>query len=164
VAGQGNCQPVLDALGKVLSTPTHIYQTMTAAPAPGSKGGEGGFHTETIYVNGATYTKVSGTWKRGEMSLEQVKKLEQDNIRNSNYSCRYLRDEPVGGEAAAVYGLKSERSGVKSDGQMWISKSKGLPLKHEFDIDSGAGPDRAHPDIQHHSVRYEYTNVQAPVR
>ena len=162
VSGQGNCQPVLDAMSKVLATPTHIYRTTTPASVSGSKSGQG-VHSEVIYVNGASYTKIGGTWRRGAVSVEQVRKLEQDNIRNSNYRCRYIRDESVDGEPAALYGLKSEREGATSDGQMWISKSRGLPLKHEFDLDSGAGPDKAHPNSQHHSVRYEYANVQAPV-
>jgi len=56
-----------------------------------------------------------------------------------------------------VYGTHSERAkpDVKSDGQIWISKSKGLPLKDEIDISSDGFKN-------HHSTRYEYANVQAP--
>ena len=46
---------------------------------------------------------------------------------------------------------------VKSDGQMWISKSKGLPLRDEMDVDAGDGIKH------HHSTRYGYTNVQPPM-
>jgi hypothetical protein len=58
-----------------------------------------------------------------------------------------------------VYSTHAERSHpeTKSDGQVWISKSKGLPLRNEMDIDGG---DRIK---NHHSVRYEYTNVQPPL-
>jgi hypothetical protein len=61
-----------------------------------------------------------------------------------------------------VYGTHSERSDgghITSDGQVWISKSRGLPLRDEIDIDSG-GP----AGKNHYSGRYEYTNVQPPPR
>jgi hypothetical protein len=47
-----------------------------------------------------------------------------------------------------VYGTHSERAkpDVKSDGQIWISKSKGLPLKDEIDISSDGFKN-------HHSTR-----------
>ena len=66
------------------------------------------------------------------------------------------RDESVNGEAAALYMAHSENDTVKSDAQTWISKSKGLPLRTEEDIDTGDG------DKRHMSIRYEYGNIQAP--
>ena len=45
---------------------------------------------------------------------------------------------------------------LKPDAQTWISKSKGLPLKTEEDIDTGGG------DKRHMSIRYEYSNVRPP--
>jgi hypothetical protein len=62
----------------------------------------------------------------------------------------------VNGEAAALYMAHSENDDVKSDAQTWISKSKGLPLRTEEDIDTGGG------DKRHMSIRYEYGNIQAP--
>jgi hypothetical protein len=158
LTAQGNCQPVDDALSKVMTTPTHVYSTMNAVPNAGDK-----LHTyETIYAGGSVYTKVGGKWTRGPWTLQQVMKQEQENRQKSKYTCRYLRDESVNGETAAVYSTHSERSDedlgqMKSDGQVWISKSKGLPLRQEFDIESGGS------GKQHHSARYEYTNVQPPL-
>jgi hypothetical protein len=150
---QANCQPVDDALNKVMTTPTHIYSTMSVVPNAG----------ETIYTGGSVYTKVGGKWSRGPFTPQQVIKQEQENRQKSKYTCRYLRDESVDGETAAVYSTHAERPDedlgqIKSDGQVWISKSKGLPLRQEFDIESG-GSDKK----QHHSVHYEYTNVQPPL-
>ena len=151
---QSNCQPVLEAMSRVLTTPTHIYRTMSPASKDASKPAPRDIvSSETIYAGGAVYSKGAGSWRPGKVSLEQVKKIEQENIKSSNFSCRYVRDEPVNGETTAVYSLHSEREGVTSDGQIWISKSKGLPLRHEFDMD---------PAKKHHSVRYEYTDVHPP--
>jgi hypothetical protein len=114
---------------------------------------------ETIYAGGSAYIKVSGKWSRSEWTLDRIMKQEQENRQQSKYTCRYLRDESINGEAAAVYSTHSERlhPQVKSDGQMWISKSKGLPLRAEMDIDGGDGMKH------HHSTHYEYTNVQPPM-
>jgi hypothetical protein len=87
--------------------------------------------------------------------------MEEQNIKSSKYTCRYLRDEPVNGEPAAVYSPHSEREDleIKSDGQLWISKSRGLPLRQELEImESGDKP-----DVNHHSIRYESTNVRPPL-
>ena len=80
---------------------------------------------------------------------------EKENREHGKATCRYLREEVVGGEAAAVYSAHSENEDVKSDGQVWISKN-GLPLREELDIDIGD------PGKMHHSIRYEYSNVQVP--
>jgi hypothetical protein len=137
---------------------------MSFVPGAGGKARtDEAIHTETIYVGGSSYTKVGGKWSRSDWTPQQVMKQEQENRQKSKYTCRYLRDESVNGEAAAVYNTRSERSGegsigqIKSEGQIWISKNKGLPLRQEFDIESGS------TSKQHHSVNYEYTNVQPPL-
>jgi hypothetical protein len=153
LAAEDNCQPTYDAMSKVMTTPTHIYVTMTAVPNNGDKP----ITAETIYAAGSAYVKVNGKWTRGGMTLQEVMKKEEENRKNSKTTCRYLKDESVNGETAAVYNTHSETGDIKSDGQIWISKSKGLPLRQEFDIDSG-GPGGKN----HQSVRYEYTNIQPP--
>ena len=153
LAAEDNCQPTYDAMSKIMTTPTHIYVTMTAVPNSSDKP----ITAETIYATGSAYVRVSGKWTRSRMTPQEVVKQEEENRKNSKTTCRYLKDESVNGETAAVYSTHSETGDIKSDGQIWISKSKGLPLRQEFDIDSG-GPGGKH----HQSVRYEYTNVQPP--
>jgi hypothetical protein len=163
LAAQGGCQPVDEALNKVISVPTHIYSAMTPILSDGSTPRPSDtVQNETIYVGGSAYVKVSGKWSRSEWGPQRIMTQEQENRQKSKYTCRYLRDETVNGETAAVYGTHSERSDadvghITSDGQIWISKSKGLPLRQEMDIDAG---DRMK---HHHSTRYEYTNVQVPL-
>jgi hypothetical protein len=152
LAAQDSCQPTYDAMSKVMSTPAHLYSTMTGGQNSADK-----HTTEVIYIGGATYVKVSGKWSRSPMTTQQVMQQEEENRKASKTACKYLRDESVNGEAAAVYSTHSDRAdvGIKSDGQIWISKSKGLPLKIEIDISSDGS-------TNHHSTRYEYANVQVP--
>jgi hypothetical protein len=78
---------------------------------------------------------------------------------NSKTTCRYLRDEAVEGEMAAVDSTHAERRDlkIKSDGELWISKTKGLTLRQEEDVDAGEGVKDSH------STRYDYSNVKPPL-
>jgi outer membrane lipoprotein-sorting protein len=107
-----------------------------------------------IYVAGATYTKSGGKWSPGLTSLQEMKELEQKNRQNNKVTCRYLRDELVNGEMAALYSVHEETpKNGKSDSQVWISKAKGLLLRSEIDLG----------DKMHVSTRVEYGNVKAPM-
>ena len=147
MSAQG-CQPILDAMNKIYITPTHLYTTM-----------DGGLKNELIYAGGVVYDNLHGKWARSTVTLQQVEKMEDENRRNSKYECRYLRDESVNGDMAAVYSTHAERDDlkIKSEGQIWISKSRGLLLRQEEGIDAGDGTKN------HHSTRYEYVNVRPPV-
>lgn len=152
LAAQGTCQVVIDAMTKVVNTPSHLYSSMT-----GSSRDSKPLVTETIHTGGASYVKIGGKWARSPISAQQVLKKEQENRQNSKYTCQYLRDESVNGELAAVYGTHAERSDLVSDGQIWISKTRGLPLRHEEDI-RVEGMDK-----NHHSTRYEYGTIHPPL-
>lgn len=56
-----------------------------------------------------------------------------------------------------MYGTHAESSDQKSNGQMWVSKTRGLLLRQKLDMDTGDKASRSR-----HSVRYEYENVQPP--
>jgi hypothetical protein len=148
-AADAACQVLFDAMTKKFTVPAHGYM---AEPAPGGKSKT----SEMIFANGAIYLYHDGKWVRSMMSQQDMIKQEQENIRDSKTSCRYLRDESVNGEAVALYEMHSQNDIVKSDGQVWISKGKGLPLRIEADIDIGDG------DKRHMSTRYDYSNVRPP--
>jgi hypothetical protein len=91
------------------------------------------------------------------MSVQGMRRRQEENLRTTkSMACRYLRDETVDGEAAAVYHVRSENEGVKSQAVLWISKRTGLPLRSENDIDTGD------KDKMHLAIRYDYANVQPP--
>jgi hypothetical protein len=146
-----SCQPVFDAMSKVLVTPSHVFSTEGAGTRVGAKPQ----NSESIYFGGAIYFKLNDKWIRSKMTAQQMLEQDKENREHGKATCRYLREEVVGGEAAAVYSAHSENEDVKSDGQVWISK-KGLPLRQEHDTDIGD------PGKIHRSIRYEYSNVQAP--
>jgi len=149
-AADNGCLPVFDAMSKVLATPTHIYNTETAA-SPNSKPTT----HEGIYFGGTIYVRVGGKWRRSPMDAAAMAKQEAENRRTGKYSCRYLRDEVVNGEAAAVYASHSENEGTKADATTWISKSRGLPLRTEEDFGDQTS-------ANHISIRYDYSGVHPP--
>ena len=70
---------------------------------------------------------------------------------------RYLREEMVNGETRRGFMPNhSETEDIKSDATIWISKSRGLPLRAEGDYDTGD------PAKTHASIRYDYSNVRPP--
>ena len=150
------CQTILDASNKLYSTPFHMYMTQTS---PGIENGKP-VNSELIFVGGPRrYVLYDGKWTPSPFSTEDLKELEERNLKNAkNQSCRYLRDEPVNGESAALYTQHSESENGKDDSQVWISKSKGLVLRTETDLDTAGGANGKN----HLSIRFEYGNVQAP--
>ena len=145
VAAQGDCQLVLDAGSKVLDTPAHLYFTMNMGGTTQT--------LESIYAAGAIYVKSGGKWGPSPMSMQESKELDQKNRQTNKTTCRYLKDEPVNGEMAAVYSMHSEST--KSDAQVWISKAKGLLLREEADLPE--------PSKMHMSERIEYGNIKPPM-
>jgi len=149
-AADNGCKTVFDAMSKVLVTPTHIYNTETAAFRKNKP-----MTNEGIYFGGAIYVLVGGKWRRSPMDAAAIAKQEAENRRTGKYSCRYLRDEVVHGEAAAVYASHSENEGTKADATTWISKSRGLPLRTEEDFGDQTS-------ANHISIRYDYSGVHPP--
>lgn len=147
------CKPVLDSLAKQYSTPVHIYMTQVGELRGGKPRS-----AESIFAGGTIYIQMRGKWMRSPMSLEEMRRQREENIRDAkSMSCRYLRDEAVDGEAAAVYSSQSETEDAKSSSTLWVSKRTGLPLKNEIDIDTGGTQGK-----EHSSVRYDYSNVRPP--
>ncbi|MHB8655049.1 MAG: hypothetical protein ACYDA9_14365 [Terriglobia bacterium] len=143
-----SCQAIANAVGKLAATPTHIYSTTV------NRGSDDKPTTsEMIYAKGAVYLKVGGNWMSTKLTTQEMATQERDKQRKG--SCHYLKDESIGGEAAAVYSERSESG--EAQAQMWISKSNGLLLREEMDIGSGG-----HGGTTHISMRYEYANVEAP--
>ncbi len=113
---------------------------------------------EMITINGERYVMLNGKWMKSRMTVAATREQEEENIKNAKVlSCKRAGDDSVSGEAATVYTEHSENEDSKSDGKIWISKSRGVILKEEIDLDIGD------PGKEHISLRYEYGNVKAPV-
>ena len=153
-AADGSCPMVFDALTKVVTTPHHTFSTQTAGGANNKS-----VSNESIETGGAIYVKLNGKWTRSRLTSQEMLTQTQENRKNArNAACHYVRDDVVRGESASVYTAHSETEDAKTDAQVWISKSNGLPLREEIDMDTGDGQAKSH-----YSMRYEYGNVKAPI-
>ena len=147
---QAACQPLFDALSKVITTPSHSYATQT------TKGKS--IISETIYTHDKGYNRVDGKWMSGPEPKE-VLEHEAENRKRGTVSCQVLREEFVNGQPATVYSVHRKTQHVTYDGQMWISKGAGLPLRQEMEMDVDVG----NVGKSHVSTRYEYGNIQPPM-
>jgi hypothetical protein len=145
LAAQDNCKLVIDAGIKVFDTPTHVYVTMDVNGKPQT--------VESIYVGGLIYTKYDGKWNAGT-SNKEMKEISEKNRQNNKTTCHYLKDEPINGEMAAAYSMHDVSPKSVSDSKIWISKSKGLPLRTDIQFEG---------DKNSMSMRYEYDNVKPPM-
>ena len=145
LTAQDDCKLVLDAMTKLFDTPTHAYVTMNM----GGKLQTG----ESIYAGGLIYAKYDGKWSAGTTTKE-IKEITEKNRQNNKTTCRYLKDEPVNGEMAALYSMRDVSPKATADSQVWISKAKGLPLRTDTGMDGGK---------TRISTRYEYGNVKPPL-
>ena len=145
------CKVVLDANHKTLETANHMYTDNLHGNGKKVTG-------EMITVNGERYLLMNGKWMKSRMTVADTRAQEEENIKNAKVlSCKRSGDDTVGGEAATIYTEHTENEDTKSDGKIWISKSRGVILKEEIDLDSGD------PVKEHISLRYEYGNVKAPI-
>ena len=145
------CKPVFDANHKTLDTANHMYTDNLHANGKKVAG-------EMITVNGERYLLMNGKWMKSRLTIADTRAQEEENIKNAKVlSCKRTGDDTVGGEAATIYTEHTENEDTKSDGKIWISKSRGVILKEEIDLDTGEA------SKEHISLRYEYGNVKAPV-
>lgn len=152
-ADDAACKVAIDAVTRVLATPNHQYMTRTD-PADGGKSR----HTEVIDTGIAMYVEVDGKWRTSPVSPQGMQDmLIEGQKRARETSCRLLRDETIGGTGVSVYSMHNESDSGVSDTTLWISKSDGLPLKQEIDMDTGGARGKSHSE-----VRFVYTNVKAP--
>ena len=126
----------------------HAYEIETS--------GRGKRSIESISAGGAIYVTIGGKWKKSPLTVRQMQEQEEENIRDArNASCRYLRDEPVEGQAAEVYSAHSETDGLVSDTVVWPAKADHRVLHEEEDMNQSG-------DKMHMSIRIDYANVAAP--
>lgn len=149
-----SCQPVFDAMTKIVTTSSHSYTTHTA----GSTNSGPPAQSETIYVDGKAYMRVRGRWMQSPAAPQEVLDQLKENRDQGKNTCRVLRSELVGAEPVTVYSVHSETENFKEDSQMWISKVTGRVLKEEQDVDM-----RGRMGKEHRSARFEYSNVRAPM-
>lgn len=148
--GDSTCKYLADANARIYTIPAHLYQTDTYAGKTRT--------SELIFINNKSYLEISGQWRANPMSPAKMAEIrkETEDEETKTMTCRVVREEAVNGEAATLYSAHQESPDGKRDSQIWISKSRGVPLKLEMDMDGGAS------GRKHRNIRYEYANVQVP--
>jgi hypothetical protein len=147
---QDSCQPVFDALTKVVTTPSHSYSTYIV---------QGRTITgEKIYTQGKAFALVDGKWVKDSDNLEEILAKENEGRAHATAACKIVREESVNGRPATLYSLHSKTEHATEEAQLWIAKGLGLLLREEMDIDAGGRAPKSHM-----SARYEYGNIQPPI-
>ena len=147
------CQPVYSALAKIVTTPSHSYSTQTDPLVNGQQR-----TVEVIYAQGKTYMLRKGKWMLSPVTPNDVLQQELENQKQGQSTCQFVRNESVNGEAAAVYSMRRKTEVVNEDGLIWISKTSGLALRKEVDVEDSGSPGKMHL-----SAHYEYNNVKPPM-
>jgi hypothetical protein len=150
-----SCQPVFDAMTKIVTTPSHSYTTRTAGSANSRQPAA---QSETIYVGGNAYMRVRDKWMQSPATPQEVLDELKENREQGKNTCLILRSELIGVEPVTIYSVHRETENSKEDSQIWISKMTGRVLKEEQDVDTGGriGKERR-------PARFEYNNVHAPM-
>jgi hypothetical protein len=144
-----SCEPVFDALAKVVTTPSHSYTTRTVNRGKPADG-------ETVFVGGKVYIRARGKWMHNPVTPDEI--LQQEKENEAKATCRLMRSEVDGGEPAGVYSLRRETAEFTEDSQLWISKVTGRLLREEQDmtVEGQQGRD-------HRSARFEYGDIRPPI-
>jgi hypothetical protein len=152
-AADTDCKPLFEAMTRLFNTPSHQYLTQTNT-ATGDKPRA----SEIINTGKAMYIMVNGTWHNSPVTGAQMQEQEEQNRKNAKVtSCHLVREESLEGVKVTVYSAHTETSHGSSDEQLWISKSDGLLVHENIDMntDDHGGKSRA-------EIRVVYTGVEAP--
>jgi hypothetical protein len=153
-ADETNCKPLFEAMNRLFNTPSHQYLKQTTA-----KGGEKSTDSEIINTGTAMYIMVSGKWHNSNATAAQLQQQEEQNRKNAKVTtCRVVREESVDGVAVTLFSAHTETDYGKSDEQLWVSKTSGLPVREIIDVDVGSdqgGKSRA-------EIRVVYSGIEAP--
>lgn len=147
-----SCQPIFNALQKLVTIPNHSYTSSTAVRGGAPR------TAETIMAQGKKYIRVHGKWMESHVSTQDVLEQEKENEKNGKSNCQFVRSESANGVSASLYHIQRETEDFKEDSQIWISKARGVPLREEQDIDVGGSLGK-----QHNSTHFEYSNIQPPM-
>ena len=95
------CKALFDAQDKLNAMPNHAYEETTSANGAPE-------NLEEILVGGIRYVQVNGKWRKSPLTTQEMQKQDRENRQNTKeYACRYVREESVQGESAAVYNAQS---------------------------------------------------------
>jgi hypothetical protein len=144
------CKPVMDAMVKYLTTPSHAFVTTTGLATGGKP-----VKSETISTGTTQFFMFEGKWKRSRVTVQDLLDIEKDNAKRAK--CHIVRAESVASEPATLFAVHIDADVGNADEQLWISRRSGLPLR--MDVDVRVDGDKV---ANHSSETMTYGNIQAP--
>jgi hypothetical protein len=139
------CAPIVKAMEKTLQVDHSAVTQM------------GGRTSTGITAGGVNYLQIDGVWKVSPISPQDNLKRSEENMHNAKaYTCQALPDSTIDGVAVANYRTHTEGQDAVVDSTISISKSTGLALSIENEMDTGGGAKN------HYVTRYSYTGIHAP--
>lgn len=148
------CNDVLAALVKEVVTPNHAWMSQSAVFTKGKVR-----QSEIVNISNTRYLLVNGKWQshatRPQAEAADLKQRFDEMMSKGQATCTKGGTETVGSEATIVYTTHQNLGddlGV-SDSRIWVSTSRGLPLRQVIEQSEGK---------THMELRYDYANVQAP--
>jgi len=151
------CDPVFNAVTKLLQTPNHQFMSQSSASDGVTSGGK--VQTgETISTGDASYVKFNNAWRKAPITPSEMLKHQEEGRHTAKESCSFIKDDDGEG-GAKLYKAHTETPKGVSDVQIWISPSTGLPVREEVDL---AVQDGGRSAKTHSSIRFDYENVKVP--
>ena len=144
------CQPVFDALDKVMSVPTHLYSTLDQGDGKEAR------HIESIYAGGTIYQKEKSGWEKMKVTTLEAANQERENRRKNKPACEFVKEENVDGKPANLYVVRTQTYTDTTTSSVWIARTKATLVKQEIEHR------RRNSGKMHYTVKYEYENVEAP--
>src|SRR5262249_52049961 len=130
-----DCAPVFAASKKQAFTPYKASIAATQKLPPGLDRVMAPTQaTESIYVGSRLYMKLGGKWISQPFPPQtQLARIDTD-AKTGKTTCRRLPDEKMNGEPVSVFTTHQQVPESTVDMKIWISKSRGLPLRADSRI------------------------------
>jgi len=141
-----------DACGTVMDAVLAQAKLSYAGAGDMIRSGQAPMHTEVVVTGGKMYVLVMGKWQSMPFSAEETISTAKQKMAATTHSCQQAGTEAVNSEAATIYTEHADMAGA-AESRMWISDSRGLPLKVEVKLPGGA---------MTQTLEYRYDNIQAP--
>jgi len=106
-------------------------------------------------VLAAIIKQTRGHWTASPYDGAKAAENVRAAMQKAEHSCTRVGSEPVDGQPAELYSVKSKAATSDSDARVWISSATGLPLRHNMTMEQGANQVKS-------VVQYDYTDVRAP--
>lgn len=140
-----NCDALYNASIKSLQTPHHVFSSKTSAAGVKAPTGE------SIYAGGIEYILIDGSWKRSPMTPQDMIELAQEKLKTHPDTCASAGTETIDGKAVITYKVHNNEG--DTDSLVRVLTSSGLLWGQSVILPGNARME----------IRYEYTNVRAPV-